>query len=712
MPAFIRVTWIDVDDEEKRNLENQYKKTLGLAINLKEFRNGAHIQEKGTIDLKMNGQFDSHLYEGRQAEMVLNDSNKVALGTTSIEITRLASAAKASQGCSTVIKLPFQATIKGVTHQYFIKLYIKLYNEVAPDRNDSKSEMPLSGGIKRRNAKRDHNVIYEQLGHEFQRHYFRQPTYCGFCRDFLWGIGKKQGFLCRHCKYAVHTECVERVITRCQQNRASLTSISTTSLSVNIPHKFKRTTFRRPTFCTHCGQFIFGFIKQGVKCLDCPITCHHKCMAQVANTCGTDMAKLADAMANLPSGKNIVPKPTKVEQDDGMAIYAFDPNATVPVSGNGDSGDELEDIYAFPSEYVMPPTAKPVAPIRKTTIMKREKIDEIMSTKSFIFQTVLGRGSFGKVLLTRITDCEMTVAVKAMKKHTVQQNGDILATAVEKNMLELAWEHPYLAHLIATVQDDGYLYFVMEYLSGGDLMHWIQKKRIFKRDVATFYAAEIYSGLNFLHHRKIVYRDLKLDNVLLDAEGHCRIADFGMCRENVSDMNKCATFCGTPEYLAPEIIKRELYTFSVDWWSYGVLVYEMITGMSPFSGDNEDILYKSILHDKVQYTSKMDRESKSFCEKLFERDPKRRLGVASPVKNHPFFKSIDFEKLEQKQVPPPFVPAVKDENDTTNFDAEFVSQKPRLTVVDRNQLSEIDQSVFKNFNTVNPRAHEILKVRV
>lgn len=114
----------------------------------------------------------------------------------------------------------------------------------------------------------------------------------------------------------------------------------------------------------------------------------------------------------------------------------------------------MEDIYAFPSEYVMPPTSKPVAPIRKTTIMKREKIDEIMSTKSFVFQTVLGRGSFGKVLLTRITDCEMTVAVKAMKKHTVQQNGDILATAVEKNMLELAWEHPYLAHLIATVQEN------------------------------------------------------------------------------------------------------------------------------------------------------------------------------------------------------------------------------------------------------------------
>ena len=144
-----------------------------------------------------------------------------------------------------------------------------------------------------------------------------------------------------------------------------------------------------------------------------------------------------------------------------------------------------------------------------------------------------------------------------MQKHTVMTNGDVLSTAVEKRMLELAGEHPYLAHLVATLQDDAYLYFVMEYLSGGDLMHWIQKKRVFtyfwlffnpffsaffRREISTFYAAEIYSGLKFLHKRKIVYRDLKLDNVLLDNEGHCRIADFGMCRENVSENNKQVFF--------------------------------------------------------------------------------------------------------------------------------------------------------------------------
>lgn len=235
-------------------------------------------------------------------------------------------------------------------------------------------------------------------------------------------------------------------------------------------------------------------------------------MNQVANTCGTDMTKLAAALAEMEDGNNKshLPKPTpRIEDEDGLAIYDFDPSQVVEPAG--DSGDELDDIYSFPSEYIMPPTSnKPTPPIRSNTIAKRAKLDEIMATKYFKFQAVLGRGSFGKVLLTRVKGCDSTVAVKAMKKHTVQQNGDVLATAVEKNMLELAWEHPYLAHLIATVQDDAYLYFVMEYLSGGDLMHWIQKKRVFKREVATFYAAEIYCGLAFLHQRKIVYRDLKV----------------------------------------------------------------------------------------------------------------------------------------------------------------------------------------------------------
>jgi len=189
-------------------------------------------------------------------------------------------------------------------------------------------------------------------------------------------------------------------------------------------------------------------------------------------------------------------------------------------------------------------------------------------------------------------------------------------------------------------------------------MHWIQKGA-FSRDRSIFYAAEIALGLEFLHERKIVYRDLKLDNVLLDGDGHCRIADFGMCRENVSDSNKCATFCGTPEYLAPEIVRHELYTFSVDWWSYGVLVYEMLTGMSPFSGDDEESLYRSIQYDRVQYLN-MDRDSKDFCSQLFERQPKKRLGVkqrgVTQLKEHKFFKTIDWEKLINKEVRPDFVP--------------------------------------------------------
>ncbi|PIO24356.1 hypothetical protein AB205_0036670 [Aquarana catesbeiana] len=217
-----------------------------------------------------------------------------------------------------------------------------------------------------------------------------------------------------------------------------------------------------------------------------------------------------------------------------------------------------------------------------------------------------------------------------------------------------------------------HLFFVMEFLNGGDLMFHIQDKGRFDLFRATFYAAEIICGLQFLHTKGIIYRpmevcakltvfafrDLKLDNVMLDRDGHIKIADFGMCKENVYGENKASTFCGTPDYIAPEILLGHKYTFSVDWWSFGVLLYEMLIGQSPFHGDDEDELFESIRMDTPHFPRWITKESKDILEKLFVRDPLKRLGVTGNIKSHPFFKTINWTALEKKEVEPPFKPKV------------------------------------------------------
>uniref|UniRef100_A0A6Q2ZLC1 Uncharacterized protein n=1 Tax=Esox lucius TaxID=8010 RepID=A0A6Q2ZLC1_ESOLU len=254
-----------------------------------------------------------------------------------------------------------------------------------------------------------------------------------------------------------------------------------------------------------------------------------------------------------------------------------------------------------------------------------------------------------------------------------------------------------------------HLFFVMEYLNGGDLMFHIQEKGRFDLYRAMFYSAEIICGLQFLHSKGIIYRDLKLDNVMLDHSGHVKIADFGMCKENVFGENRATTFCGTPDYIAPEILLGQMYSFSVDWWSFGVLLYEMLIGQSPFHGDDEDELFESIRMDTPHYPRWITKEAKDLMERLFERDSTRRLGVVGNIRSHPFFKTISWPALERREVDPPFRPKVKAPNDCSNFDREFLSEKPRLSHGDKNFMDSMDQSAFAGFSFINPDMELLLE---
>lgn len=200
-----------------------------------------------------------------------------------------------------------------------------------------------------------------------------------------------------------------------------------------------------------------------------------------------------------------------------------------------------------------------------------------------------------------------------------------------------------------------------------------------------------------MHGERVVYRDLKLDNVMLDGSGHVKITDFGMCRERTSPNSLAETFCGTPDYIAPEIIKHESYSYSVDWWALGVLVYELFTAQPPFDGDDEDDLFDNILHQPVTYPRSMPENAATFVKQLLCREIRKRLGCgqnpAEELTKHAFFETINFQALKNLEVNPPFVPAKR-----LNFDTEFTALSTSITPTDKSVLATIDQSEFNGFS--------------
>ncbi|XP_063972339.1 uncharacterized protein LOC135160087 [Diachasmimorpha longicaudata] len=325
------------------------------------------------------------------------------------------------------------------------------------------------------------------------------------------------------------------------------------------------------------------------------------------------------------------------------------------------------------------------------------------TVEDFHFLKVLGKGSFGKVLLAELRGTDCVYAVKCLKKDVVLEDDDVECTLIERKVLTLATRHPYLCHLFCTFQTDSHLFFVMEYLNGGDLMFHIQKSGRFPEFRARFYAGEIWSGLNFLHKKGIVYRDLKLDNVLLDFEGHIRIADFGMCKLQIFLDRTADTFCGTPDYMAPEIIKGLKYNQAVDWWSFGVLLYEMLTGQSPFSGCDEDELFWSICNERPFIPRYLSQEAMDVLVALLEKDAGKRP-MGHEIQAHAFFHSLSWDRLERRLLDPPFKPALEHTLDTRYFDTAFTAEKPRLTPVPEQILTSMDQGVFRGFSYTNPNA--------
>ncbi|KAJ7288491.1 protein kinase C1 [Mycena rebaudengoi] len=337
-------------------------------------------------------------------------------------------------------------------------------------------------------------------------------------------------------------------------------------------------------------------------------------------------------------------------------------------------------------------------PVRQPTRKRKVGLDD------FNFLAVLGKGNFGKVMLAEEKKTNGLYAIKVLKKEFIIDNDEVESTRSEKRVfLAAARErHPFLLGLHSCFQTETRVYFVMEYVSGGDLMLHIQRKQFSLRQ-AKFYASEVLLALEYFHKNGIIYRDLKLDNILLTLDGHVKVADYGLCKEEMWYGKTTSTFCGTPEFMAPEILLEQRYGRAVDWWAFGVLTYEMLLGQSPFRGDDEDEIFDAILEDEPLYPITMPRDAVSILQKLLNRDPLRRLGAgeedAEEIKRQPFFKDVNFDDVLNKRIPPPYFPTINGSADTSNFDEEFTKEQPTLTPV-HGQLSSRDQQEFSGFSWV------------
>ncbi|XP_066573601.1 ribosomal protein S6 kinase alpha-1 isoform X2 [Amia ocellicauda] len=295
---------------------------------------------------------------------------------------------------------------------------------------------------------------------------------------------------------------------------------------------------------------------------------------------------------------------------------------------------------------------------------------------------VLGQGSFGKVFLVRkVTppDNNQLYAMKVLKKATLKVR-DRVRTKMERDILADV-NHPFVVKLHYAFQTEGKLYLILDFLRGGDLFTRLSKEVMFTEEDVKFYLAELALGLDHLHSLGIIYRDLKPENILLDEEGHIKLTDFGLCKEAIDHEKKAYSFCGTVEYMAPEVVNRQGHIHSADWWSFGVLMFEMLTGTLPFQGKDRKETMNLILKAKLGMPQFLSTEAQSLLRALFKRNPANRLGSgadgAEEIKRHAFFSTIDWNRLFRREIKPPFKPAVARPDDTFYFDSEFTSRTPK-----------------------------------
>lgn len=457
------------------------------------------------------------------------------------------------------------------------------------------------------------------------------------------------------CKLICHKKCYKKLFEKClysenateQEHQDPL--IEQFTSKYNIPHRQKLVSVAIPSWCAHCGHILPLGRKINYKCEECSIVWHDRCDPHICKShCGLDGNLIETYLETMHN----------VQRDQ-------------IVKSNSNIKSSLSQV-----KLAQPPHQSPVSK------MKNLRIEDFELIKC------IGKGNFGKVMLARYkldTSESGYYAIKILKKHSIVENEEFESLKTEKRIFQLANSegNPFLVQLEATFQDEFRIYFVMEYVNGGDLMYHIQNRPFVLAD-CKFYAAQVVLALEYLHSKGILYRDLKLDNILLTKAGNIKLADYGLSKCDMTAESRTRTFCGTPEFMAPELLLDLSYGFAVDYWAFGVLLYQMLESKSPFYGNNEKETFQSILKGKVVYSADLDKNGKSLMSKLLVTKPNERIGIKNgegwkAVKEHAFFAGIDWNAMNSLKASVPFVPKIKNEEDFSNFDEIFTNEDVDLT---------------------------------
>ena len=423
--------------------------------------------------------------------------------------------------------------------------------------------------------------------------------------------------------------------------------------------------------------------KQGYSCTSCSYACHTKCVKLIPNNCTatvrdpnskksiqrTELDNMVDLATALKNGIEVKDRKTLLknfpnsftgedainwilrnlpirDREESLQICAKLMNlGFIKSFDNKQFKDGDSNYYYFDT----------IENIKLKEQNEKEKVvEENVTLEEFEIIKTIGKGGFGKVVKVTKKDNKKIYAMKIMNKTKLTNTRQLQCLIAEKNIM--LNDNPFLVHLHYSFQTEDKLYFVMDYISNGDLSQHLSMKGRFNEKEIRFIIAEIVLALEHLHGCGIIYRDLKLENILMDKEGHICLTDFGLSKELESIQGTTKTVCGTPTYLSVEVLLGQPYSIAIDYWYLGVVAYELFTGTNPFDAKDFDSVLSNILHSPIIVPDYVPKDGKDLIEKLLQRNPTKRLCSgptgSDEIQNHPFFKSIDWKKLMVKQIKP------------------------------------------------------------